>query len=277
VNDSPTSEIEDYDADRKAEGARLIEEAFARARQSGKADWRSMRTPVLKNRILLLNKDFDERAWGVDTFRGFLDQYLSLVEIDSTCRPPVVRLGGDDPDEPLPSGEHVAAWSGPRMHIRSDLWRAVMDVESPEPYFWDGTAARQGGNESSECRRLPMATPEDLQAWREDFIKTQGLVSDGRLLRWQNEALSSRSLPQPLRAGWMAYLKRQVQERLEAWFAQHQLDTPPDMVGGRRSESDDPETDRLRKLVVSAIERMTRVELEELRLPARAMFRTRPR
>jgi hypothetical protein len=289
VSDSPTTKNGGTGEDRKNEGAQLITAAFEQARESGKPDWRAMRSAVLKNRILSLDENFDEQKWEVGSFRAFVEQYPDLIEIDATFRPPVVRLREQHADEARPTTEEsslptgrLAAWTGPRLRIRPDLWQAVLDVATPEPYFWDGTAARRGPADTSEGLMLPTASPDDLRSWRQDFVaqvrQTAGNDEplDPRLSRWESEPTSSRTLYHPLRARWMAYLKRRVQERLEGWFREHELEPPEDLVSAQAPGlAVDAETEQLRGLIIGAIEEMGRAELEELRLPARAMLRAR--
>ena len=68
--------------------SRLIKAAFEQAREAGKTDWQAMRSAVLKNRILRLDEEFDERGWGADSFREFLELYPDLLEIDTRSSAP---------------------------------------------------------------------------------------------------------------------------------------------------------------------------------------------
>ncbi len=265
-----------------AEGERLIKAAFDQAHASGKPDWQEMRSAVVKNRILQLAPTFDERAWGVKTFREFLELFPQLVEVDTAARPPLVRLreGGDI--STVQTSDRVMARRGARMRIRSDLWRAIMDVRDKGAYYWDGVIAQQG--EGDENLRLPTATPDDLREWRKEFVSS-ALSEAGRahmptdqLLRWQDEAMSSHTLPAAIRASWIADLKKHVQERLEAWFSEKGIEAPQDLVTAeRRGVASDTEPDNLRAFAISAIEGMTRSELEQLRLPVLVMLRCRQR
>lgn len=259
--------------DQQALGEHLIRQAFEQARETGRDDWASMRATVLKNRILSLEESFDEREWGVERFGDFLDLYHGLVSVDRTLRPPLVRLL----EEAAGDAERSMAWSGPRTRIRPDLWRAVMDVDTPEPYGWDGSAAARGASEPDRPT-LPTVTSENLAEWRRSFVE-QARAAHGdafpedRVSRWVDTVQSARTLPQPIQVEWTMYLKRRVQERLEHWFAEQGIPAPPDMVSETTArERDDSDTDRLRRLVVGAVEAMSRQELEELRLPARVLL-----
>ena len=284
MTESSSSELGGKDVASLADGERLIRDAFEQARASGKKDWQIMRSPVLKNRILQLDDAFDEQSWGVDSFSQFLARYPNLVEVDRSLRPPLVALrdASADPGE-LQSAGQLPAWGSSRLRIRPDLWSAIMDVDSADGYYWDGSEARRG--KGSGENKLPTVTAEDLRGWRADFVSAVmqdvkgSPPAEQRLRRWQDEPVSSRTLPQSLRGRWMGTLKKHVQERLETWFTDHHIEVPNDLVMGQASPPvvRDTDTEYLRRMVIRAVEDMTRADLEELRLPARTLFGRRPR
>ena len=267
--------------DPAARGERLIRQAFDQAREAGKEDWSSMRSAVLKNRILSLDADFTERDWGVDSFAAFLALHDDIVSVDTTFRPPIIQLR-DVAAAVAPSGTSTPpkAWRGPQTRIRSDLWLAIMDVDASEPYYWDGATARQGAT-SPEQPALPTATADDLAAWRSEFVEAAkdaygASFTEERLRRWATEVRSARVLPHFVRADWMTSLKRHVQERLETWFVDQGISPPADMVvDTTRERNVDTEIDQMRRLVVRVVEKMSQKELEELQLPASALLRAR--
>lgn len=269
--------------DSSARGAELIRAAFARARESGKPEWRVMTTAVLKNRLLdLTDGAFHEGDWGATTVADFVGQFAGIVDLDRSTRPPTVRLketqavavGESSPLLPL----------GPRRSIRPDLWRAVLDFTGDERYVWDGEAAipvageEVAGDDSRPA--LPTLTREEFEAWRAAFVASHDRVpppARAALEAWRDEGLGTSSLPARFRNLWTAEIKRQVLERLVVWFREQHLELPEDVVATREAQGrHDNGVANLREFVIRCVQAMTQEELETLALPAGAMARTRP-
>lgn len=269
--------------DLRARGAELILAAFAKARESGKPEWQVMTTAVLKNRLLdLTDGAFQQADWGATTFGEFVRQFPDIVALDSTTRPPTVRL--------LESAEPVAVQEapsllplGPQRRIRADLWRAVLDFSGDEVYLWDHDTAIGVPSDSlgTDDPRpiLPTVARQEFAAWRAEFVTAHADVPPpvlAALETWKNEGLGTRSLPARFRNVWTAEVKRRVLERLIAWFSEHDLKLPDDLVETREPlRPPEPDVERLREFVILCVQAMTQEELEALCLPASVLARTR--
>jgi hypothetical protein len=269
----------------RPDGARLIREAFAAARASGRDDWDRMTIAVLKNRILALTqRSFDESAWGASSFREFVAQYPSVVEIDADLRPARVRLLAELDEGMSPLSPAMRA-VGPGRRVRPDLWEATLDYSSGKTYVWDEGRAvpvsTETAAEAAQQPQLPTVSSEILSEWREEF--TKGAEAAGAspttlaaLEAWRLQGLPDRTLPTPVRRRWNGELKRHIVERLESWFEQHALTPPHDLVSIDAPRQTADANDELRQLVIRCVRGMTREELEELRLPPVALLRIRP-
>ncbi len=257
-------------------GDNLVRKAFEMARSSGKGDWQRMTVPVLKNRILVVSGgSFREAEFGATSFRDFL-ALLSpgLITIDDSQSPSAVVLCGDSSDRQFIS-QHPK--------VRSDLWRAVIDYSSGKGYIWDPTAKRaKPAIEQESGTLLPTLTAKEFGEWRVAFATEHApsITGDGsaRLSRWSTESLPTNFLPAHLRPLWNAELKRRVQERLVAWFAQNNIESPTDIVSmgdGLTVEAD--RGNELRRFVIDCVRVMTQEELETLLIPSRAAMRARSR
>ena len=77
------------------ESRTLIERAFAKAQESGRADWHKMTVAVLKNRLLdLTERSFRESDYGASTFLEFVRSHDDILELDTTATPPLATLKG---------------------------------------------------------------------------------------------------------------------------------------------------------------------------------------
>lgn len=232
----------------------VVLEAFAKARSTGRQDWRTMTLAVLKNRMLQLSKGrFDERALGATGFYEFVTAQLNtLVKVTGTRAELLVDLAEE------PAAIEDAA---PRRRLRSDLWNAVIDFTSGRTYYWNPTARRveQGVGE----RPLPTISADDNKRWHEEFARA--VAPDGALARWIEGAGGMKTLPFRFRGQWRSFLQRQVEQRLRNWFEQNKLPAP------ELYEAESP----LRKWLLRSIEQMSDAELEEITLPVRVLARSR--
>lgn len=262
--------------DLRARGRELILAAFAKARESGKPDWRAMTTAVLKNRLLdVTDGAFDEADWGATSTQQFVRGFPELLQIDTSTRPATIRLL--EAAEPAPTGEPILLVPlGPRRQIRPDLWRAVLDFSSGSTYIWDGQNAIELPDppaSSLDTRHvLPTLSSEEFQQWRNEFVASR---SDdpppirASLETWREQGRGTRSLPPQLRHAWNAEIKRRVLERLIAWFDEEGLELPSDLVESTDDEHErTPDLRALRAYVHRCVDLMTRGELEGLQLPA---------
>jgi hypothetical protein len=161
-------------------GIDLILRAFDVARLAGKADWDRMSIAVLKNRILdLTGRAFDETQFGVASFRDWLGLFSEVLEVDWSRSPPWVRLiHADAVAAQVATATTPPATLPPRWRIRSDLWRAVVDVGAAGDWQWDGESASfrpHGSATPDPATVLPTLTAEDLVALRGSFVDTVSL------------------------------------------------------------------------------------------------------
>ncbi len=269
----------------------LVRQAFEMARRTGRQDWFIMALPVLKNRILqLTHREFREADYGGASFRALLHQVSDIISLDDTRSPALVTLIGHE-QEPAPDATPAAT---PDLRvgskIRPDLWDAMLDYSSGATYVWD---AAQGlarlAQDPDEAPILPTAKPEDLATWRQEFLERLGDALSSadreRVVLWKDEARPTASLPPHLRGRWVAVLKRKIADRILAWFTEHGLQAPPDLVLSPPVETAKSETGsgrpvgatvaELRAFLTDCINVMTEEELCELRLPPAVVLRAR--
>jgi hypothetical protein len=271
---------------------RLILRAFQMARSSTtkEATWRRMRSPVLKNRLLILtDRSFDEKALGFANFHAFVLAQSDLLQLDKSTVPPTVELVAEPEVAGLlpPTAEPITPTpaDGRVPKIRGDLWDAVMDFSSGATYVWDPRTMKvcRGGESIPGGLVMPTVTPDEFASWRQGFAQSLNLVGDDaeKVKRWAEASLPTLALPPRLRGQWNGELKRRAGERLRHWFDQQHLQIPDDWqvsassgrmqaVGGAGAPGE-----ALRELVLDFVRSMTVAELEELRLPPAALLRGR--
>lgn len=273
------------DADLHQEGAELIRRAFEAAQGSEVADWRSMTSAVLKNRILdLTGREFDESRWGAENFRGFVDQYGEILEVDTTKRPPRVIYLPETTDSEAQSSDAgkgppiTRVASGRSKRIRRDLWRAIVDYSSSQIYVWENEMAVPRGDDADARPVLPTLDQTELRGWREDFVGATTLPEDADLgpylTAWAKSESGTPGLPGPLRQQWIENFKNRVAQRLLDWFSENSIVPPLDLVEDarpRRKMSTNVEA--LRSYVMDCVRAMNQAELEDLRLPPSAALR----
>ncbi len=255
----------------------LIQQAFERARISGKPDWPRMTTAVLKNRLLdLTGNTFNETEYGADTFTGFIFGYSDIVDIDKSKSPPIVALRHPELDSLAPG--YVSS----RPRVRSDLWQAVLDYSSGREYVWDKLEKRarpsQDGDDGSTVA-ISGVTQAAHQQWREEFADTTrtSLTSEqkSRLDIWIQAQLPTSHLPHHLIPQWNGFLRDKAYQHLKNWFDESGLEPPSDLITHptERPTSRAPDTEALRQLVLRVVGEMTEYELAQLSLPSKAVLR----
>lgn len=288
------SPIPSLSADARDRLVAIVVAAFDAARESGKEPWREMQAGVLKNRILLDNKDFTETDFGAPTFTTLLEAISDVVRIDRSRKPALVVLQGEpatDSGPPLgrprsadtldvqPARDSRARWK-----VRSDVWDAIMNVGADAVYVWDDGSVRRVAK--ADLRQddprpvLPTLTSEELTQWQRDFGTQEG-AGDRELAatleRWASREESTWALPRPVRNRWFAHLKLLVRRRLEQWFEDRGQPLPADVFEETSTARPSPESSEgpsaLRAMVIRTVEAMTRTELEALPLPAAAVLR----
>jgi hypothetical protein len=244
-----------------------------------------MTSAVLKNRILdLTGRKFDEGRWGAEDFRGFVDQFGEIVEVDASKRPPRVIYLPETTDSEAQSSDvregpaitRVA--SGRSKRIRQDLWRAIVDYSSGQVYVWDHEMAVPKGDDADARPVLPTLDQAEVRGWREDFVGGTTLPEDADLgpylAAWAKSESGTPGLPGPLRQQWIENFKNRVAQRLLDWFSENSIVPPSDLVEDarpRRKASTNVEA--LRSYVMDCVRAMNQAELEDLRLPPSAALR----
>jgi hypothetical protein len=260
------------------QGARLIRSAFNLARESGSADWQTMTTAVLKNRLLdLTDREFKETDWEAKSFREFVALFSDVIEAVPGAHPSEVRLLGDLHLPPgVASGKPLDL--GARRNIRSDLWNAILDYSSGKKYWWDGERAVSDAEDAvSLGKLLPTLDEEEFKTWRHEFVQEQSTEKSEHasfLYGWLERTEPLAQLPASLRIPWVIELKRRVLTRLEEWFEQEGIPLPADVVTDNWPKKR-TDTDVLRDRVLAAVSSMSREELESLMLPATVLLRSR--
>jgi hypothetical protein len=250
----------------------LVQTAFNRARQSGKPDWWRMAIPVLKNRLLqTTNRDFREMTYGALSFRDFIQQHADMLRVEETPFPGFVVLRSAEPEH-----QPGLAPTSTVLDVPPDLWRATLDFSSGNKYVWDESKGVARPAADDEHRpMLPTLSAEELDALRTDFANIYPVVDEDSAKRvdvWRTKRLPTHALPPPFQPAWNRYLKRKVQDRLSSWFAENNLAEPSRKEAAASAVSPDQQLEQLRRFVIDCVRRMSRQELEELRIsPALAM------
>ena len=257
----------------------LLLRAYEKARLSGKPNWTSMTTAVLKNRLLALTDGtFDEAEYGASNFTEFVLQNQSILSLDRSVFPPLVELI-ETTSISHPPADVAVAESGYR--IRSDLWRAVLDYSSGTQYVWDVAASLAiPADKNDNERTIPTATQSVQRKWREAFRNTiEGTTNaeeESQINSWIDRHLAASHLPDRLMAKWNDCFREHVRNHLLNWFSESDLNPPDDLISPFKRKSDvlSPETEGLREFVLSVIRTMTHEELTRLLLPPAAVLRS---
>ena len=260
------------------ESQRLIVSAYERARGSGKLDWNKMTTAVLKNRLLDLTRGaFDETTFGATSFTDFVLQNDDILHLDRSVFPPLVELREAD-QLPRPSSEATEITD--RYLIRSDLWKAALDYSSGTRYVWDTVIGRATPSERVDDKpTIGPATLELQRAWRKQFragvVDTLTEEESEAMDLWINQHRGSSYLPTRLKSRWNGFFCENVKKHLLRWFHDTNIQPPDDfMLSIARQQSiKSADTEALRKLVLSVVQKMTRDELASLSLPSGAVLR----
>ncbi|MBS1861601.1 MAG: hypothetical protein JSS68_07795 [Actinobacteria bacterium] len=268
-----------------AEGADLIRQAFRRAEASGREDWQTMTTAVLKNRLLdLTSRRFEEARWGVGSFRAFVDLFDDVVEMLPGPGLPAVRLIDAELSDARSCADEpgVARDLGPDRRIRDDLWTAILDYTSGATYRWNGSEAVRipSGEEVDEAAAgplLPTLSQDEFKEWRSKFVNEQSHADSGvatLLYGWLERGEPLAVLPTPLRIAWVVALKRRVHQRLISWFEGEHLSLPADLiVAHQEAPVAAAGSDLLRERLIAAIGRMSDAEIAQVTIPASALLR----
>ena len=262
----------------------LILAAYEVARRSGKPDWQSMTTAVLKNRLLeITDREFDEARYGVANFMEFVSQFPDLLLVDVSEFPPIVELR-DSERHLLPS---IQDGDTPTVyHIRSDLWSAALDYSSGTKYLWDVDTDESRPVQGSETGPIIDTIDADIQRrWRQEFLeeRTESFdLSDAEINQvsdWVDLLLGTSHLPEQLVHPWNHFFRDHVLGHLRGWFSKNGITHPRDLVSkpGQRPTKGTTATDELREFVISVARQMTHEELSQLKLPAESVLRTTKR
>jgi hypothetical protein len=215
-----------------------------------------MRIAVLKNRLLqMTSRMFDERNYGVCSFRELLAQHSYVVRIDG---PDVVLIADK-------------AMTGARRRVRPDLWRAVMDYSSAQRYAWDAEQQHARPAEDGDTWIIPTLSREDMDAWRQEFAGRY--PDDLEVETWRTRALPTKALPLPLQLPWTEFVRDRTIARLSEWFAANELDVDPLAPERSPNLSNETSTEALKNMVLRCVAVMTAEELAALSLPPAAVLR----
>ena len=259
----------------------LIQQAFERAKISGKTDWHRMTTAVLKNRLLdLTGNTFNEAEYGADTFTAFVLRFSDIVHLDRSQFPPIVQLR--EAEDALAPGYVDTASS--RVRVRSDLWQAVLDYSSGTRYVWDKTKEQARPSldvEDSSTVALPSVSQAVHQQWRGEFFDTAKTSADltpeqeHLVDTWIQHQLPTSRLPPHLIPRWNGFLRDRVHEYLKNWFDESGSEPPSDLIApaAEPAAGKASSIEALRRLVLRVVEEMTEQELAGLNLPPKAVLR----
>ena len=249
------------DASRK-----LIEQAFEKARESGRSDWYRMTVAVLKNRLLdLTDRTFKESDYGAVTFQEFVEKHADILSLDETTTPTMAIFKGTSPEDDL------AGW-----RIRPDLWKAALDFSGDEDYFWDAvrTQAVTATGDTALGPKIATIAAEEFGEWKRDFAASLGDSNPpDRVVEWVHHRRPAALLPSGLRHRWNGYLKERVKEHLLTWFSQQNVEPPADLLEPRDSGDRATESEHLRGRLIACLRSMTREELERVQIPASVLLR----
>lgn len=256
---------------------RLILVAFHTAAQQQKPEWYLMQGCVLKNRLLYqTGRSFDESDYGFSRFSDLVERLERLLSVDHSKTPYTVELREPFRSEIAPGD--VTDPPERLQRIRSDLWDAIVDYSSNRDWVWvqsrELALDAQSADAAEATLLMPTLTESDFQGWRTKFAETfSKQVSDAEsemLEEWTRAGLGTDALPRRLRGPWNGWMKRQVLERLRAFFEEHRIEPPSDLLVSQDTQRTSVE---LRVYVSNCIALMNDDELRELRIPADVAMR----
>ena len=254
------------------ESKMLLQRAFAKAKESGRPDWYRMSVAVLKNRILdLTERAFREADYGALTFQEFVRAHGDILELDESTTPPVAVLKGVSSESRPGSG-----LGSPR--IRSDLWRAVLDFSSLKRYVWDPVHnVAEPATSGVSGPEIPTITADTFNQWKRAFVRSaDDATPKDRLTEWAEKPLPANFLPPRLRHRWNGHLKTEVQNHLQVWFKQQNLQPPSNLLEIQNRSGISPRSEDLRKRLIACLRSMTTEELERVQIPASVLLRLKP-
>lgn len=280
----------------------LVRAAFEQAQVSGKSNWTEMTSAVLKNRILnITGNQFSQSRYGSPSFIALVRRIPDLVEVIDD-KPPFglrIRVTADDGPSlgPSPISEielEDAAYPAtflrtdwPKVRIRDDLWKAIVDYGSGIIYVLDSETgiARPQEVTDLDAPVIPTARPDEIASWRREFIDQLDRVikerRESELEEWAAGSGRQADLPRPIRGRWAEYLKQRVARKLVEWYKDTGQSPPIDTLlksearGLPRSGQIEEvvRTGQLRDLIIRAIRTMSHEELAKLTLPAEVLLR----
>lgn len=259
----------------------LILEAFDIARASGKVDWEEMTLAVLKNRLLdVTSGGFSEIDYGAPNMAYFSYLFSDLLQVvDWTATPQRVRLETGAATNVQTSSPPAA--SAPDQRLRSDLWNAFFDYRAHDSYVWDMELQKAIAGVPGEKRLLiPSLTPQEEAKLREKFRATlsEETVDLSDVDEWILKRLGTASLPAPLRRSWNRFLREQITERVNSFFANNALEIPRDLLAEESVRAHSKSAiSPLRELVLRCIATMTDEELSNLSFSAGVVLRANKR
>jgi hypothetical protein len=266
-------------------GRSLVLAAFNEARSSGRSDWDTMRTAVLKNRLLnSTRREFHEQEYGVNSISEFVRLFPDLLSVDFSTHPPLVKLIDI---EALPALERDASaiHTPARTRIRPDLWRAIVDYQSGNTYVWDRVARiARVADPVDENPIIPTITSEIVARLRVRFAQSEqtSTVAKELLEEWLSNNYGSNFLPAPLRGRWNGFFRESILGTLTKFFSDNAIEQPADLILHESSEKParrhlEPTRDdnlaSLRQLVQQCVAVMSEKELTDLKISPTVVVR----
>lgn len=249
----------------------LVRSAFEAARASGRQGWQTMRSAVLKNRLLqLTDGKFTESDWGAESWAELLHSELlsDVVELTNDGRETIVRLREAGPPEAAEQIVESSVDIGPSTVVRPDLWRAVMPGRGRG--WWSPSRQEVLDAPGDDGRQLPEISDAQMRDWRLEFAQARSLKGQVTAPEWVERA--DEVLDRPVRSEWYGHLKRHVIDHLQSWFSSEGLTPPLDLATSRAIDRVDTAAE-IRRVVMDVVRQMTAEELASLSLPAAAVLR----
>lgn len=256
----------------------LVLEAFTLARTSGKPDWQEMTLAVLKNRLISATSgEFSEIEYGAPNMAYFAYLFSEILQIsDASTRPQRVKLREDALSDVQISSPPIA--SLPNQRMRPDLWNAFFDYRNHDSYVWDLDLQKAvAGHPSARSLEIPSLTPQQEVAFRREFkssLTIQSAAHEAEVDEWISKRLGTVGLPFSLRGPWNRFLRDQLVNLAENFFANNGLSVPSDLLTqGAVHKHSKSESTLMRDFVLRCVGVMTEQELASLPLSADILFR----